>query len=316
MTKTLEETKKTEEESTESVEEEHEDILDGIDLEDIDIGTNDDNEDDSDDADDEDPFSLKEKQDAVPLAKHIDLRNTLKGKLNKAEEENKRLREQLAAKPEPKELKRPKRSAFESDEAYESALDKYENDLIDDRFQRLSLKDRQSRQVQEQQRKVTENVDAHYSRAANLVDKSGIKPELYKNADTTVRQALDEVYPGQGDEYTDRLISFMGEGSEKVMYHLGVTPDAVAKLKTLLVQDSSGLSAAVFLGQAKEKLVNPKKTRSNAPAPAPTAKGNIGASGVAKAKKAYDAAHKKGNGQLAFDIKYKAKKAGVDTSKW
>jgi len=125
------------------------------------------------------------------------------------------------------------------------------------------------------------------------------------------------VNPNLGDIIVDQVISILGEGSEKVLYFLGRNKAALAKFQNLLMTDKSGMKAAVYLGQEKQRLTNPIKQRSSAPAPVTNIKGDEPLSGAAgRFKKKYDAAHKKGDNQAAYNAKKEARAAKIDTSTW
>lgn len=156
---------------------------------------------------------------------------------------------------------------------------------------------------------VNESVDQHYTRAAKLSKANNIEPEVYQQADASVRNSL-------GEEVTNAIISKMGEGSEKVMFNLGRNPRKLAELKSKLSQDQSGLSAMMMLGKMSAELTPPKR-KSNAPAPAKTAKGGSKATNTEKKLKAeYEKAFKSGNTSKAFSMKRQAKKAGHNTREW
>jgi hypothetical protein len=109
----------------------------------------------------------------------------------------------------------------------------------------------------------------------------------------------------------------LGEGSEKVNYYLGRNKAALAKFQNLLMTDKTGIQAAVFLGQEKQRLTKITKPRSNAPKPATEIRGDEIVTGAAgRYKKKYYAAHKKGDTQSAYNAKKEARAAGVDVSKW
>ena len=164
---------------------------------------------------------------------------------------------------------------------------------------------------------LTSDVDAHYTRAAALLEESGIDPEVYQRTDKTVRAAIDGIMPGKGDVVADQLIANMGDGSEKVLYYVGNNPAALDKFKSLLAEDPSGLKAAVYLGSQKARLTKPQAMRSGAPAPAPQLNGDGGALVTdEKSQRSYTDAHSKGHSGEAFKIKRAAKKSGVDVSGW
>lgn len=173
------------------------------------------------------------------------------------------------------------------------------------------------RQQEEQQRVISQRVDQHYERAVQLAQKSNITPEAYHAADARVKQAVNEIFPGSGDVVTEGLIANLGDGSEKVMYNLGVNTERLEKLKDKLREDRNGLQAAVYLGELRASIVPSKVRTSQAPAPAPELQGDKSGSESERAlKRKYDAAHKKGDIQAAIDIKQEAKWAGANTKSW
>ena len=151
------------------------------------------------------------------------------------------------------------------------------------------------------------------------MQESGIKQEIYDKSDETVRQVIEDIIPGGGDNIFEALISKMGEGSEKVTYFIGRNK---AEFQSKLMADKTGIEAAIYLGRQLERFNNSSATKrkTKAPAPASNANGdttvkNSTVSGKAFKKK-YDALHKAGNSTKAFNIKIEAKKAGVKTSEW
>ena len=258
----------------------------------------------------------------VPVGKFVSVKRKLKGQISDRDEEIERLKKERddALKLKPKQetvLVRPKKDDFEEDEDFEDALDKYNQSRTAETINRTRLEDQQKAGQQQAQEKFIEAVDGHYERAATLIEKSGIKPEVYKAADTTVRKAVEAVTPNLGDVIVDQVISILGEGSEKVMYFLGRNKAALAKFQSLLESDKSGMKAAVYLGQEKQRLTNPLKPKSTAPNPVTNIKGDAPVSGAAaKLKKKYDAAHGKTDNQSAYNVKKEARAAGVDVSDW
>ena len=258
----------------------------------------------------------------VPVGKFVSVKKKLRGQITERDEEIERLKrenEELAKlKPKPETvLVRPKKDDFDTDEDYEEALDKYNLSRTEETINRTRLEDQKKAEQQQAQEKLTEAVDEHYLRAADLIEKSGIKPEVYQAADTTVRKAVETITPNLGDVIVDQIISILGDGSEKVLYYLGRNKAALAKFQNLLSTDKSGMKAAVYLGQEKQRLTNPIKPRSNAPNPATNIKGDellTGAEG--KFKKKYKAAHAKGDLQAAYNAKKEARAANVDVSGW
>ena len=258
----------------------------------------------------------------VPVGKFVGLKKKLKGQISDRDEEIEKLKLENAklAKLKPKEettLIRPKRDDFDDDEAFDEAFDTYNQSRTAEAINRTRLEDQQKLEGQQAQGTLTAAVDSHYERAETLIEKSGIKPEVYKAADTTVRQAVEAVTPTLGDVIVDQVISILGEGSEKVIYFLGRNKTALSKFQSLLMSDKSGMKAAVYLGQEKQRLTNPLKLKSTAPDPVTGIKGDMAVTGATgRYKKKYDAAHGKSNLQDAYNTKKEAKAAGVDVSNW
>lgn len=258
----------------------------------------------------------------VPVGKFVSVKKKLKGQISERDEEIERLKKERdeALKLKPKEktvLVKPKKDDFDTDEEFDVALDKYNDDKLEDTYKRNRLKEQQDEANRKAHENLTEAVDGHYERAAELIEKSGIKPKIYQAADATVRKAVESITPNLGDLIVDQVISILGDGSEKVMYFLGRNKAALNKFQSLLSSDPSGMKAAVYLGQEKQRLANPIKPRSNAPDPLTGIKGDTPITGAeARFKKKYDSAHSKNDLQSAYNAKKEARAAGVDVSKW
>lgn len=242
----------------------------------------------------------------------------LRAKLDrKHEEETNELKaelERLRSAQPAKELNRPNRDDFDDEEQY---LDAYVDWKAEKQSAARAAKSKQAEQLEHANRvkqEVSQGVDSHYERAIKLSEGSGISPELYQQADHVVRSMVDSVFPNQGDLITDTLIANLGEGSEKVFYHLGVNSERRAKLKDLLAKDTSGMKAAMYLGSLKSELIAPAKRKTNAPKPAAQPQGDQTTGDKFKSlKKRYDSAK---DAQSRFDAKREAKLAGADTSNW
>lgn len=250
----------------------------------------------------------------------------LRAKLEVKDAENAELKKQLeelqrqqhAA---PKVGAKPTREQFydkdDPDEAFAEALVEWKlnNTAAQQQAQRQQV-ERERTQLETVQ-SIEKSVDQHYVRAAKLVEQSGISEDLYRSADERVRTAVDEVFPGDGEVVTNILIDLMGEGSERVMYHLGVNSARRAELKEIMRNDPKGLKAAAYLGKLSAELSAPAKRKSNAPPPAAQIQGDAGTSeSGSKLQRQYKEAHAKGNTQAAFDLKLKAKQAGINTKTW
>ena len=261
----------------------------------------------------------------IPNAAWKGAREKYKAKLSKVKEghdaEINKLKAQVAELQSgpAKQLNRPKRDEFYDHDDPEGA---FIEALTDFKMEQGSAKqaatvkqaesNRQQSVVLEQ---INKGVDQHYERAIKLSEESGITAETYQASDRTVRTAIDAVLPGNGDIVTDKLIADLGAGSEKVFYSLGVNTAKCAQLQSLLTEDSSGLKAAMFLGELKAQLNAPQKRKTNAPKPAPHLKGDA-AGDHTNLKKEYDKANKSGNTQAAFDARMRAKGSGANVSNW
>ena len=272
--------------------------------------------------DETDPADLED----VPVGTHIRMKQKLKGRLSDKDSEIEKLRAENEAlkkgKVEPPEdlklPKRPKEEDFDYDSGeYQKALDKYEDDATAARFNKIAYEKQLQDSYVKAKERLDKAVDGHYERAAVLVKEHGIDAEIYKQTDKAVREAIDAIMPGKGDLVVDSLISMTGEGSEKVLYYLGKNKGALNELRGLLVEDPSGMKAAIYIGQQKERLTGTRKQTSQARKPAQNAAGDSQPSEKGRElKKKYDAAHKKGDNQAAYNIKKQAKTQKIDVSGW
>jgi len=260
----------------------------------------------------------------VPVATHIRAKDKWKRQKSTLQSENEALKAELeatkAAKTNtaPIELKRPDPLDFDDDNEYEEAKDQY---LI----QRIRLEDKQ-KEIEAQRKKFQESiekgVEVHYERVEQFVTEKKINRDVYKSAEQTVINAIESIFPGQGEQNTEFYLSKLGEGSEKIPYFLGRNKAKLAEFQALLREDTTGIAAGIFLGEQKARLrgVTSGKPKTKAPAPAATANGDIStAPGTVKdsrLKKQYDAAHKKNDDDAAWEIRKKAKASGVDVTSW
>ncbi len=217
---------------------------------------------------------------------------------------------------------RPTREQFDyDDDAYDKAVDEWNDKKLEARFnsfnqtnQQKQQEETQKRQFQEAQAKVDKAVDSHYERASELVSSGKVKAEQYQQADQNVRLAMDNIFQGKGDVLTDQLISKMGEGSEKILFSLGVNNAKLAELQSKMINDPSGIEAAIYLGELKTQLKTPEKRRSQARKPAKHISGDVQTSDShSKLQKQYN---KMTSVQERISFKRKAKADGIDVSKW
>ena len=215
---------------------------------------------------------------------------------------------------------KPKREDFydqdDADEAYLEALADWK---IENRQAKAAAEQAAAKKQLEQAQRAKEiesSVNQHYVRAEKLAEKSGISAEAFQNAEYQVRAAVDSVFPEGGDAITDALISQIGEGSEKVLFNLGVNKQRRDALISKLKDDPSGIAAALFIGKLQADLSGTTKKVTNAPKPAPQVSGDEKVGDASAMLRKYQKAHKSGNAQEAFNIKRQAKAAGHNTKAW
>lgn len=266
---------------------------------------------------------------AVPLAKHVELKHKLKARLSEKDDAIEQLKAEIAAlksggvmnqQQQPQQpVKVPKLSDFDYDEdKYAEAMADYSTQLVEKKFQSFASNSQQQQQQQLVQQQREKALDSHYERAQQLVEAGKISPDVYRSAEQSLRQTLQQI-TGNGDSVADEMISRLGDGSAKVIAHLGINQGAMAMLQKKLIDDPTGLSAAVYLGQleakfsgvATNKLSKAPAPESNVRATAPT-----GTATSESLKRAYQSASKSGNAQKAFDVRQQARAQGVNTSNW
>ena len=271
---------------------------------------------------------LQESSDkAVPLAKHVALKHKLRGQI----EEKDTVIEQMRAKIEALEQGRqttvqpsnelpkpPKLSDFDFDEdRHAEAMLAYTDKLLEHKLSKTLGSQQQQQEQERQAQRLTEQVESHYERAAKLIETGAITVEKYQAADRRVRQELDSV-TGAGDVVADNIIARLGEGSEKVIAHLGVNQAAMQRLKAAIIEDSTGLTAMSYVTELKVKFLSPANKLSKAPNPDSGLRGDKG--GVTTTSSAmlkqYQSAHKSGDVAKAVELKLKAKASGINTSNW
>ena len=265
----------------------------------------------------------------VPLSTLQSVRSKLKGKNNELKGENSDLRNeidqlkaQMAQGQQPQVTQAvspvmPKLEDFEYDEGkYQEAMSKHYNGMIDARMNQTQQSNVQAAAVQKQAYDIQQKSDEHYRRAQELVTKHGINPEVYGQADRKVREAIEQVLPNQGDATTDRLISIIGEGSEKVLYAIGRNEGELDKVRAKLISDPTGLSLAVYLGQKNAEFSMPAKKKSNAPKPARQISGKGTKDESKNISRRYKDAKKKGDIQGSFNARMEARRAGINTQDW
>ena len=259
-------------------------------------------------------------------------RKRLKAKLNEKDSELESMRAELeqlrSGKVEPQTEAlppRPKREDFDyDDDKYDAAVDEWSDKKIDARFKTNSQKSNEAQQKEAAQqarlKHVETSLNGHYSRVDKLVGTGKVSQDAYDSAETNVRNAMEIMHPQLGDQVTDNLITTLnsiGEGSEKVIYQLGINPSKLLELKNKIASDPSGFTAVAYLGSLQAQISTPTRKRSSAPKPASNVSGEGGASGQAGAmQKLHAKAGKAGDIQTRIRLKRKAKAQGIDTSNW
>lgn len=222
----------------------------------------------------------------------------------------------------PQPTGRPKRDDFydhdDPDDAYAEALMEWKLSTAVAQKTAQNQQYEQQRKQLETRQKIESSVEQHYERAAALAAASGISPELYQSADRKVREAVQGVFGGEsGEHVTNTLIANLGEGSEKVLYKLGVSPKSLAELTSKLRDDSSGLKAAIYLGKLSAELTTATRKRSNTPAPATNVQGDANTTDLSRTLlRRYQEAHKRGDTQAAYDIRSEAKGKKINVNSW
>jgi len=259
-------------------------------------------------------------------------RKRLKAKLHEKDDELESMRAELerlrsgATEQKPAALPpRPKREDFDyDDDAYDAAVDEWNDKKLDARLSSHSQKSaesqRQEAAVKAQTDRIESSLKSHNERVSKLVGDGKVSEDAYDAAELNVRNAMERLYPNTGDQVTDNLITTLnsiGEGSEKVMYQLGVNPSKLLELQNKIASDPSGFSAVAYLGSLQAQISTPTRKRSSAPRPLSKVNGDTNTSGSAgKMQKEYDKAGKSGDIQKRISLKRQAKAQGIDTSNW
>lgn len=265
-------------------------------------------------------------------AKHLRLKNKdLKAKNQERDSELEELRQKVNdLSNQPKEVKevlpsRPKLEDFDFDEqrhsdAEEAWIDKKIELKLNKGIETTQQNKAKELEAQAAIKVRDDAVHKHLNKASKLITDKKVTQDAWLAGDLLIRQTLDQVFPGTGNEVADQFISLMesnGEGSEKAWFYLGNNPKELTEFKNKLLNDKSGASGLMYLSKIQEKASKPPRNkRSDAPKPAANLKGDA-ATGTAKSlKKNYDKAVKDGNIQARLDAKIAAKKSGTDVSKW
>jgi hypothetical protein len=284
--------------------------------------------DELEETDEEKPLFLQEEEDeqessdGVPVSTHVTMKQKLKGKIRESDAENERLRkkvEELERSATPQQIKpivRPKLEDFDTDEEFDSAMGKYEHEHAQAIYQTVQNNERETENRDKFVKHIETSVDSHYDRAAKLVERHGMNPDVYKQAIDTVRSAVEEIIPSKGISAFDQFIALVGKGSEKTFYAIGRNKTKLSLLKEKLHEDPLGMKAAFFLGRETARLTEPTKKQSRAPKPTGQLQGSSGVKPGGKQRKEYDKLIDAGHSGKALTLMRQARKDGVDVKEW
>ena len=183
---------------------------------------------------------------------------------------------------------RPRYDDYDDEEGYNNAMDDYQDKRTEVMFARRDASQLTDNRQRDAVSAITNAVNDHIDRATELVQKAGIDPNAYRAGEVKVRDALNAVAPGFGDDTMDKFIGALGVGSEKVVYNLSRNAAKLRVLSEKLAADPSGLSATIYLGELKSSLTSASKIKNKAPKPATQISGTAsGGATVAKLERAY-----------------------------
>lgn len=273
----------------------------------------------------------KKQSDLVPAAVLAETRRKLRGQVSEKDAEVQRVTaENERLKAELELLSAMGAANSPNDLALEIAVESWEYDgdttayarykaELDARnarkiMQAESARAQQAQQIEQQQREIAEQVDQHYDRVAKFVASGKMTAEKYTAAEANVIDRLNNL-TGSGEAVMKKFVAGLGQGSEKVITHLGLNSAAQQRLEQELKRDPSGIAAAMYLGGLRDRFesapVNKPKT-----APTPDVPLNGKAPATSSHYKAYEKAVAKDDPTAMLEAKRAARGAGIDTSKW
>lgn len=138
----------------------------------------------------------------------------------------------------------PTLESCEYDETkYAQAMAQWHQQNLERQLGEMEAKRQQAQRQQAMQQQLEASMMGHYQRVTEL----GIAEDSYIPAEQTLRDAF-------GDLAVEQLIDAIGEGSERVIYHLGLNQSERDKLIQLVQQDPSGLKAVAYTTKLAAKL--------------------------------------------------------------
>ena len=248
----------------------------------------------------------------------VKMKDRLKGKVKEKDSEIEKLRSELEELKKgssgPIRLpKRPDKDDFSSDEEYDAALVKYEQEKTDAIAKSYISQKQREEEAERFNNELARAYDDHIDRSSKLIKSYNINPDLIEKANAKVIDLLERHYPKHGEFNYKSLLNVIGEGSEKAMFYLGTNKKAQDTFESLLIKDKSGMKAAFFLGRETERVSGTTKKTSRAKPPATQLKGD---STPQSERKLRDKLKKAKDAQEIFNIRKEARAAGLDPSKW
>lgn len=141
---------------------------------------------------------------------------------------------------------------------YAQAIATWQQQNLERQLQELENKRQAKARQQAIQEQLAASVHEHYQRVVKL----GISEDDFIPAEQTLRDTF-------GDVAVEQLIDAIGEGSERVIYHLGLNQEERRKLEQLVVQDPSGLKAVAYATKLAAKLAAEPQVKKISQAPEP-----------------------------------------------
>lgn len=219
----------------------------------------------SDDAGTEQAEPSGKKMVEVPvqkLAKLREQRRTEREEKERLQKQNEDLIRQLSlmgnSQQQAKPASVPTLESCDYDEGkYQAALVQFQNQTLEQRLAEIEQNRLQQQRAQLMQQQLEQSVNEHYKRVESL----GVSADDFIPAEKTIRDTF-------GDAAVDQLIDAIGDGSEKVVYHLGLNQAEREKVERLIQLDPTGLKAMSHIGRLAAKLSAepPQQKISQAPA--------------------------------------------------
>ena len=186
----------------------------------------------------------------VPIAKLAKLREqrrTEREEKERLQKQNDELVKQLSLignAGQPKAALVPTLESCDYDESkYQTAIQAWNQQSLESKLQEIEQNRANQIRVAQFQQQLETDVQQHYQRVSDL----GISPDDFIPAEKTVRDTF-------GDTAVDQMISAIGEGSERVVHHLGLNQAERDKVAQMIAQDPSGFKAIGYLGRLADKL--------------------------------------------------------------